>query len=34
MVNQSNTRTVRYFASQNAEDLYQCEETGGVYIRQ
>ncbi len=34
MVNESNIRTVRYFASQSGEDLYRCEESGGVYIRQ
>lgn len=30
----SNIRTVRYFATQSAEDLYRCEENGRVYIRQ
>ncbi len=34
MVNESNIRTVRYFASQSGEDLYRCEETGGVFVRQ
>lgn len=30
----SDVRTVRYFATQSAEDLYRCEENGRVYIRQ
>lgn len=34
MVNDRNIRTVRYFASQNGDDLYRCKETGGVFVRQ
>ena len=33
MVNE-NIRTVRFMAVQGAEDLYRCEETGKVYVRQ
>lgn len=29
-----NTRTVRFMAEQNAEDLYRCIDNGQVYIRQ
>lgn len=34
MVNEKDIRTVKYFASQCGEDLYRCEETGGVFVRQ
>lgn len=33
MVNEKEI-TVRYFASQSAEDLYRCAESGAVFVRQ
>lgn len=31
---EGNVRTVRFIGEQNAEDLYRCEESGKVYVRQ
>lgn len=30
----NNIRTVRFFANQGAEDLYKCDETESIYVRQ